>query len=329
MEKIEKLTPEQESKLEVYKEKWINIGLDTNRFTKEQTESIINPFYEKILQKKQVPVYIFENPIKAWNGVLLLNIIKNDSIKIDPKIKEKIQEELNSGIFSKDQQELLDSINPKIDFINPYIYGSFDSWYSFYDYFDNEVFKLEKRDLFYIVTELSKLGLTWCCDEFCVVCQKPSLIKMVDGKLHCEDGPAIMYDEDFKVYSLNGVRVPEYLVMTRAEDLSMDFFMKEKNADIKAEFVRKYGIDRMVSMGKAIDTWENYKSNEWWVKSEYELIDMAPIFTNIKYAPHVKMKNQTTMIYHLEAVPPTIKNLKEAMDFRHGGRKNLDTIVIK
>ena len=30
----------------------------------------------------------------------------------------------------------------------------------------------------------------------------------------------------------------------------IQFFKKEKNADVKAEFIRKYGVDRMVSLGK-------------------------------------------------------------------------------
>ncbi len=149
--------------------------------------------------------------------------------------------------------------------------------------------------------------------------------------MHCETGPSLTYAglAGMQLYHLNGVRVPEYLVMTRAEDLSMDFYNNEKNADVKAEFVRKYGIDRMGSIGKSIDTWENYKTNYWWVQSEYELIDMASIFEHIEYAPHLKMKNLTTGIYHLEAVHPDIKTLEQAMKFRHNGRTGLKTINIK
>ena len=46
MKKIEKLTVEQESKLEVYKDKWLKIGLDTGETDKEEAEKWINKAYE-------------------------------------------------------------------------------------------------------------------------------------------------------------------------------------------------------------------------------------------------------------------------------------------
>ena len=103
--------------------------------------------------------------------------------------------------------------------------------------------------------------------------------------------------------------------MTPSGCLDLEFFKKEKNADVKTEFIRKYGIDRMIGMGKEIDTYKNY-SNLKWDESEYMLIDMAAIFININYAPHLYMKNQTTGVYHLEGVSPECKNLIDAFKFR-------------
>jgi hypothetical protein len=215
--------------------------------------------------------------------------------------------------------------------ILPYLCGSLDTWYSFYDYIDSIVFRLDKTEKFKIVSKLSQFGFIWACNEFCVVSQKPKTINKNKFGLHCENGPSLEYAGvgGLKMYHLNGVSVPEYLVMTDSEKLDLDFYKNEKNADVKAEFIRKFGISRMTRMGKVIDTWEAYKENYWWVKSEYELIDMSPIFTKVPYAPHLKMKNQTTGIYHLEGVDPKCKNLEEAMAFRNNGNQNLQTFNIK
>ena len=128
---------------------------------------------------------------------------------------------------------------------------------------------------------------------------------------------AVRYSDGFGVYALNGVSIPEYLAMTNESALDVEFFNKEKNADVKAEFIRKYGIDRMKSLGRKIDTHEKY-TDEWYQKSEYELIDMAPIFKKVGYAPFLHMKNQTTGTYHMEGVHPDCKTIKEALKFRCG-----------
>ena len=65
---------------------------------------------------------------------------------------------------------------------------------------------------------------------------------------------ALRYSDGYGLYCLNGIRVPEYLAMTPESSLDIDFFNKEKNADIKTEFVRKFGVDRMLSFGKKIDS---------------------------------------------------------------------------
>ena len=103
----------------------------------------------------------------------------------------------------------------------------------------------------------------------------------------------------------------------------IDFFLKEKNADVKAEFVRKYGVERMLDMGKKVDSYEKYKEKDYpyWHESQYELWDMAKLFEGLDYQPYVKMVNQTTGIWHVEAVSPNCRNLKDAIKERFGGRE--------
>lgn len=80
----------------------------------------------------------------------------------------------------------------------------------------------------------------------------------------------------------------------------------------------------MLDMGKIVDSYENYPDQtnySWWWKSEYELWDMSAIFDEIPYQPYLKMKNQTTGVWHVEAVSPNCKTLLEAIKERFGGRE--------
>jgi cellulase/cellobiase CelA1 len=117
---------------------------------------------------------------------------------------------------------------------------------------------------------------------------------------------------------LNGINVPEWLAVTPTGKLTVEDYNRLTNADHKVEFIRKFGVERMLCMGKKIDSFEKYKK-EWWTRSQYELWDMNCIFDGVNYAPHLKMLNQTTGVWHVEAVSPDCKNLKDAIKERFNG----------
>ena len=204
---------------------------------------------------------------------------------------------------------VMDSVKNKLmlPYCNPYIEGSFDAYiYAFYDYF-KEVLNIDygtKNDNWEWWKSSVQFGQVFPLDQVCIISQKPVEITKVNNRLHADGKPAVKYADGFSVWALNGVRVPQYLAETPASSLDIEFFKKEQNADVKAEFIRRYGIERMVSLGKLVDTWENHENTinfEWYKKSEYKLIDMSPIFTRYDYLPYLYMKNQTVPgIYHLE-----------------------------
>lgn len=164
-----------------------------------------------------------------------------------------------------------------------------------------------------------KVGFIWYFKGICFICDRSLFINKKGVQLHHDSEPAISYSDGYSVWCLNGVNVPRYLVETPKEKLDIDFFKTEKNADVRAEFIRKYGIERMVGLGKVIETVENHE-NDWFNKSEYQLIDMGSIYGR-KYAPHLKMKNLTTGIYHLEGVDPSCRTVEQALKWRAKGKE--------
>jgi hypothetical protein len=167
-------------------------------------------------------------------------------------------------------------------------------------------------------------------EEFCIVSDFPEVIKRdAQNRPHCSDGPSHRWRDGFEIYHLNGVAVPKYLVMTPEGQLSLDFFLNEKNADVKAEFIKKYGFDRMKKLGKVVDSYSKYK-DDWYKASEYELIDMADVMRSANfdamYCPYLWMKNLTTGTYHMEGVSPECRTIEDAINFRLG--KNKQAYVI-
>ena len=150
---------------------------------------------------------------------------------------------------------------------------------------------------------------------------------------YCFEGNGYAYFQfgDQIKYFINDIEVPKWLYVIPANELNPKDYMLLKNADIKAEFVKKIGIDKLIELGTVVDSYENYPDNEMWAKSEYKIIDMsniklAKVVSNIgrpleffEYAPYLHMKNQTTGEYHLEGLHPRCKTLYDAIKMRYNG----------
>lgn len=199
------------------------------------------------------------------------------------------------------------------------------------DNFDIEIKdKKLKRFLDFYKTSLNILGLQYCKETNSIeinLVPKPSEIFMSDGITHCK------YNNQ---YFCDGLNVPQWLYETPKEKLNPAQLKEIENVDVRTVFIKKIGIEKFIQQGKIIDSYENYPDNEWWVKSEYKLIDMNKILLkpfsrqkeNLDYAPFLCMKNQTTGEYHLEGISPDCKDLYDALKMRYKGL-NLPVYEIK
>jgi len=345
---INKLTKEQKSKLPEYRDKWMAIGLSTEKADRPTAEAGIERAYKIAgLQKPKIVwtlsplssgiardiVFHLKKSASVQESVLtsVLTSVRDsvwDSVgdSVWDSVRDSVRDSVLASVLASMRASMRASVGDPVqapmwdsvwDSVLASGHGQHDAdWLGFYEYFNN-VLKLDKQ-----TEKLSGLWMIaksagWFLPHknICWVSERHDVCSLKDGVIHCDGGPAIHYPDGFSIWGLNGVRVPQYLAETKAGVLDIEFFKKERNADVKAEFIRKYGIDRMSHLGKHIDDHCNY-TDEWWAKSEYELIDMSPILGSVEYAPHLKMKNQTTGIYHLEGVSPECYNLEQAMKFR-------------
>lgn len=159
----------------------------------------------------------------------------------------------------------------------------------------------------------------------CHVIKKPDEWKIEDNntKMYYRYG-------NKEKYFFRDIKVPKWLYVTPAEEINPQDYLLLENANVKAEFVRKIGIDRLVKFGTVIDSYENYPDNEMWANSEYKIIDMSGLMLPKKivgrtiteyftYAPYLYMKNQTTGVYHLEGIHPRCRTLYDAIKMRYNG----------
>lgn len=182
--KNEKLTAEQKALLPVYRDKWLEIGLSTEPLDFEKAKIAVCTAYESAGLSKPTKFYTAKSPFDAIRVVQELN----------PKMEAK-------AIF------------------NDMTYGCHDAnWLGFYQYF-RDVLNLEVcKKLNGLMDLASHCGWLNMYEDIVVFQDRPEHIKFDDqNRLHCENGPAILYRDGYGVYAWHGVRIPSEWITNKGE----------------------------------------------------------------------------------------------------------------
>ena len=151
------------------------------------------------------------------------------------------------------------------------------------------------------------------------------LIKLPVYELHSDGTPAVE-SVIGKQYYFHNTQIPERMGTTHSKDWKVEWIGDETNAEVRMILIKELGIEKVVDKGRVVDSHVKYKK-EWFTKSEYELVDMAELL-QLDYAPYLKMKNQTTGVYHMEGVSPDCRTINDALSFRTGIRFNNKNVEI-
>ena len=252
-------------------------SLTTRRPSKKVAMEIMKVFYKHVMNMPfpEKEFHVFDSPIQAWKWIQ----------------KNKCK-------------------NPNEEYVESYAIDiSNAGYYHFYKfaveqkYVECEKELLEKLDMAIDMTYFSKV---FPFDDCCVVALNPIEMHFKDNRLHNENGASVVFADGFKFYNLNGVNVPEYAVMTKKEDFTKELILKEENADVRREILRRIGNDLMIKLfePKILDTF-----------GTYELLEIEIKGVGRKY---LKMINPSINAVHIEGVINTVKTVKEALAWRNG-----------
>lgn len=300
--KITKLTPEQEAKIPGYIEKYLGLACgETNR---EEAVKAVKAIYKNMGEKE--PIVIFgESPMST----ALLNALAKTILKI-PQDSSQLYSQLDSQLYSQLNSQLDSQLRSQLKNINSNGYLcvwwlSWAGWYSFGKYigvkFNDKAFDLFTNFVENVFFIIPYKGIVFVSD-------KPKAIHWKNKMLHNEKGRSVEFADGYGIYSLNGVSVPEWLVMTAPSDLKPEDLQREelKNVEVRREFIRKIGIDRMVKYGEVIHEDMGYK-----------LIDMKKALGLDTYSPYLMMQNPSIGVFHLEGVDEQCKTVKQALSWRN------------
>jgi len=332
-------------------QKWVKNVVDTTTMDQETVKHNLKE-YRKMLAsfkndsgepyyKVDVPTVFVNNPLEAW---IALDMYQNNGVSPE-KLNEELRLYFEGGNPNGFEPKATFNDKTFIPAILPYVEGNLHARYLVDDEYFLQVMKEENlvtaeelselEHYVQVYSALGQMGMVYTMFDLNVVTERPTVRQDEEGRLHGDGVPAFEWQglgnsgAATRGYYLHGVKVPEYLAMEDSHKIDIKKYIELDNADVRSEFIRKVGIERFVDdYGEIVDTYTNYDQEEqpfYWA-SEYQLIDMGKLFidpnneSETPYAPYLKMKNQTTHVWHLEGVSPERRTVTDAIKERFGGR---------
>ena len=337
---LKNLTPEQQARIPEFVNRWTNIGLSSEQVSDDERLKVAREVTTILLgYKENVPIILMDSPKGCWDVVEKFNkkfTQKHllDHVGIDTYTRMsrtleadqvwKLIENFLGGSIRDQMHKTERELRNQVDGIKrraisnavgePHILGHWMAprlaWYAFMP----EVLGIwEYPGLWSTFMEIQKIGYLYPCVDFIVVGNKPVELHRNERGLHKDGGPAIKWKDGKGSYFLNGVRVPRWLAESPAMEIDCKHFSRIANVEVRREFVRKVGIERLATQlgARTVDK-----------QGDYEVV-MIDLGGRIGEWPYLKMLNPSVGVWHLECLDSRCTTVQEAINFRASRLRSL------
>jgi hypothetical protein len=260
--KITRLTDEQVAQQEVYRDKWIKIGLSTDPACRDKAEAAIKQMYtaasipqpQKIvwcgspLSQGLTRAIILDKRVRAsvgdsvrdsvwasvWDSVWA-SVRASVRASVGASVRASVGDSVWASVRASVRASVWDSVRASVGDSG---YGQHDaSWLAFYEYFRQQCGLASQTERLTGLIEQSKhAGWYIPHQHICWVSERHHvLVRDERGRLHCENGPAVAYPDGWAIYAWHGVRVPESVILHR-DKVTVKQIMAEQNTDEEVDF---------------------------------------------------------------------------------------------
>lgn len=194
------LTPEQQARLEAKAKEFQLINDNTDPTDKPKAEAAIRKVYEYMAKKDKksktdfsdLEFEWFDSPFAAAHRTA--QHIKGDTDVTEQEVREQ------AGTCT---------------------FGSFEAyWVATYDLMVEEM-QVPRDELLPItIAVIKECGPYWALEDLVVASKKPTVVKTLNGKLHCLTGPALAYEDGYHLYAVNGVHKKSLMECVLAAGMS-------------------------------------------------------------------------------------------------------------
>jgi len=252
MKKIETLTPEQWAEIPKIRQWWLDNA--SRQIPKEDSDDAVRLLYE--LRDLPMPEIInVDSPLGAC--VLIAAAKRQNQASLRASLRDSLGASLRASLGDSLWASLGDSLRDSLgDSLRASLGDSltFYYWQGSAGFLDGGTLagaNLDKQKYQTLKKITANLTVIFPYKDVCIVCQNPIYCGWDDqGRIHGEDRAAAEYKDGFKIWALEGYRVPESLVM-EAEKQTLEEITNEQNEEIKRIRINRYGWVKYLSEANA------------------------------------------------------------------------------
>ena len=306
---ISSLTAEQEAQIQVYYDRYFNIGVNTQETDLSVKEDLIKLM---TLNKMEIPSFCFVDNIYEARVMATALTNKEVYLKHEKAIDGAIDygEVIPESLINDLDKSLKGNIT-KFGFISGANNAFWVSFYKFGEYIGVEYETADQQALDLWDSIIRKCGYIFQVGNMVIITNRPTAIHFDENnELHCEMEPAIKFRRGSKsnIYAIHGVVVPGAII-EHPELITTADIEKEDNAEIKRIMMDRMGISKYLEDTKA------------------KIVDMDSTFVSKqndnRYVPRVLMVDKdsrkflvgtdgsTNRVYYMQ-VPNNVKTCSEA-----------------
>ena len=309
---LKNLSQKQEALIPVIRKKWIDLAFTPKEYNREKLVEGYQWLYGLCNLKKPF-VVVMRSPMEVQLAANMVGGTKEVERQVRDQVEGQVWDQVRDQVRDQVADQVWDQVRVQVR-VEPKCFGAFESqstseyWVSFYDFFSE--IGIVKLDAFnrYRNLMLENPWYVVLLDSFVFISKPPckEVKRRPDGVVHNPTGPAYEWENGERYYVLNGVNVPEWVVEKQAHAITRDDILKEENAEVRRELIRRIGVETYIQRigAKVINK-----------KGDYELLDVR-LSDETPHARYLKMKNPSINTWHVEGVEGN--TVDEAIDWRAG-----------
>lgn len=162
--------------------------------------------------------------------------------QIRAQIQDQIQDQIRVRIRAKVRARNGDHVGDQVSRAVAGQHGT--DWLAYYDFLGTHCGLAEAGRLAGMMRVARSAGWWWPFEDAVILTERPTALhRDRQARLHCEDGPALVYPDGFAIWAWHGVRVPEDLIATGWDTARI---LRERNAEVRRCAIERLGWDRFI-----------------------------------------------------------------------------------
>jgi hypothetical protein len=256
-----------QSRTEVRQQVWAQLEHEIGASVWEQIRTQVGvPVKDQIEAQIEDPFYGDLTPVKNQASHEVWDLVENQIRKmIFDQVWHRVGDQILAHIWAQAWDLVGDRVKAQavpekghwvgadtdywiLDLVGEFMFGQHEAdFLALYDLF-RRTGRVQIPERFEPLMRVARnAGWWWPLRRTCIIAERPSrLMRDAGHRLHCADGPALLYPDGWAIHAWHGVRIPAWFVEDK-QRITPDAIEAEENAELRRVTLEIFGFDRYIA----------------------------------------------------------------------------------